>query len=456
MPTAHPEDTIAAVATPRGVGAVGIVRLSGPEAFGIAGRIFTPSKGGAWESSRRVIHGHLRNGLDEVLVHRMRAPRSYTREDVVEINCHGGHLVVEETLSLVLDEGARLAEPGEFTLRAFLNGRIDLVQAEAVIDRIEARTRAGLRAAAVAASGALSQRITALHGQILNALAHAEAAVDMAEQDLPEDLTGEAWASDLRDTHAEMAALLATADAGRLLREGARLAIAGRPNVGKSSLFNALLRDTRAIVTNQPGTTRDVLEETLNLQGIPVQLADTAGLRDTPDEVEQIGVARARSALQRADLVLMVVDAVAGITDADAAIAHEAATLGVPVLLAVNKVDLAPAPAAPKWDIPLTAVCPVSAQTGFGMLDLEEAMHAALTSGQGISPDQALVTRAHQRDSLRRAHEAIERVLADPTQPPELLAIDLHEALDALGEITGETTPDDVLGHIFGTFCIGK
>ena len=457
MRPAHPDDTIAAVATPPGVGAVGIVRLSGPEAIAITASIFASSSSvDLRRSRRRVFYGTLRDGVDEVLVHVMRAPHSYTREDVVEINCHGGPLPVQETLALVLGEGARLAEPGEFTRRAFMNGRIDLVQAEAVIDRIQSRTRAGLRAAATAASGALSERIDTLHGEIVDSLAQAEAAVDMAEQDLPEDLLGTDWQTQLAATRRAMQDLLDTAHAGRLLIDGARLAIIGRPNVGKSSLFNALLRDTRAIVTSQPGTTRDLLEETLNLEGIPVRLLDTAGMREAEDEVERIGVDRARNALQQADLVLVVTDATDPFTAEDLAIAQEAYALEVPLVLAVNKVDLAPDPPACPWDIPFAAVCPLSAQTGNGLHTLEIAMHAALTGGGAIAPEQALITRTHQQDSLRRALAAIDRVLAHAELSPELLAVDLQEAVQALGEITGETTPDDILGRIFSSFCIGK
>ena len=390
-----PEDTIAAVSTPPGEGAIGIVRLSGPDALRIAAAVFHSSSGlDIRTARRRVCHGEIRaddgEPLDEVLLHVMRAPHSYTREDVVEINAHGGAGPLQAILELVLRNGARLAEPGEFTQRAFLNGRIDLVQAEAVIDRIRARTRAGLRAANAAASGALSKAIAGMREPLLQALARIEAAVDFPEEDLQTTLTAIA---------ARMDTLLQTSDAGRLYREGAAVTIAGRPNVGKSSLFNALLRDARAIVTARPGTTRDLLEEVITIQGIPVRLSDTAGLRHSDDEVERIGVDIARTALSAADAVLFVVEATDPITPEDEALAADLHALDVPVFLVVNKTDLNPAPALGRWGDGFAATCLVS---------------------------------------------------------PEFLSIDLRDALAALGEITGETTAEDVLERIFASFCIGK
>ena len=295
----YDEDTIAAVSTPPGEGGVGIVRLSGPRAIEIAAKLFTSSTGrDPRHEKQRVFHGRVHDAqgrtLDEVLLHVMRAPHSYTREDVVEINAHGGLLPVAAILDEVLKQGARLARPGEFTFRAFQNGRIDLVQAEAVIDQIRARTQAGLQAANAAASGVLSTTLYALRDTLADALARIEAAIDFPEEDLPELLNEELIAR-VRAAHTDMLRLLRGAELGRLLREGASIAIAGRPNVGKSSLFNALLRDARAIVSAQPGTTRDRIEEYITIAGVPVRLMDTAGLRATEDEVEQIGVEIARS-----------------------------------------------------------------------------------------------------------------------------------------------------------------
>ncbi len=453
------EDTIAAISTPPGEGGIGIVRLSGRDAFAIAKNMFVSSRGRDIESCRaRVFHGEIRDAqgpVDEVLVHVMRAPHSYTCEDVVEINAHGGAGPLRSILELTLHHGARLAEPGEFTKRAFLNGRIDLVQAEAVIDRIRAQTDAALRAAASAAGGALSTTIYAMREVLVNALARIEAAVDFPEEDVPE-LIDEALRGSLNAALARIKELLATAEAGRLYREGARLTIVGRPNVGKSSIFNALLRDARAIVTAVPGTTRDVLEEVITIQGVPVRISDTAGLRDSADEVERIGIERARGALNTADIVLLVLDASQPCTEEDEALARDVLALGTPVVIALNKNDLAPASPPPSWATEVRACVPLSAKTGEGLKNLEGALGVVLLGDAPISPDQGMITRIHQRDSLCRAAQALERLTANYEASPEFLSIDLRDALQALGEITGDTTPEDILDRIFSQFCIGK
>lgn len=458
---ADTDDTIAAISTPPGEGGVGIVRLSGPDAVAIAARLFRSARGKTLgEGTQRVYHGHLHapdgHVLDEVLVHLMRAPHSFTRQDVVEINAHGGAGPLNAVLEAVLEQGARLAGPGEFTFRAFIHGRLDLVQAEAVIDLIRARTHAGLQAANAAAQGALSKALGALGDRLRHALAHIEAAVDFPEEDDIPQLISPALLEGLRAAHADMQHLLATADAGRILREGATIAIAGRPNVGKSSLFNAILRDARAIVSAQAGTTRDRLEDYVTLGGVPAKLVDTAGLRETGDEVEQIGVARAREAVQQANAVLFVLDASAGYTPEDALLAQELSALAVPVVLLYNKIDLSPPPVTPALPFVPSAICALSALTGAGLQELEARLQAMLLSGVHLAADQAMLNRAHQKASLRRAADAVARLLENPSASPEFLALDLQEALDALGEITGETTPDDILGLIFGAFCIGK
>ncbi|MBI2425497.1 MAG: tRNA uridine-5-carboxymethylaminomethyl(34) synthesis GTPase MnmE [Candidatus Hydrogenedentes bacterium] len=454
------DDTIVAISTPPGEGGVGIVRLSGPDALRIAGVLFRSSRGKSIEDRHQaVFHGHLcapsGEVIDEVLLHLMRGPRSYTCEDVAEINGHGGAGPLNAILELVLEQGARLANPGEFTLRAFLNGRIDLVQAEAVIDQIQARTRASLQAANAAASGALSQRLHGLKDELAFALSRLEAAVDFPEDDLPE-LVDRALLDRLAATHDAMAQLLATSEAGRLYREGVVVAIAGRPNVGKSSLFNALLRDARAIVSVHAGTTRDRLEETITLAGVPVRLVDTAGVRDTEDEVERMGVTLARDTLKMANLVLLVLDGSVPYTQDDQDLAREIAREELPVVAVLNKCDLAPECTAPDWGIPFTAVCAMSALTGAGLDGLEATLQKLLLGGLNVSADQAMITRAHQKDSLRRAMDCVERLLAASDLSPEFLAIELQDALQALGEITGETTPDDILETIFNSFCIGK
>ena len=458
-----PEDTIAAISTPLGEGGIGIVRLSGKQAVPIAKRLFQSSIGLSLDTpGRRVFHGNILDTagvhVDEVLLHVMRAPHTYTREDVVEINCHGGQGPLNAVLDRVLAEGARLARSGEFTERAFLNGRIDLVQAEAVMDRICARTDASLRAASAAAEGTLSRKIGEMKTILVDALARIEAAVDFPEEDLPY-LVDSALQTQLTAARDHMLQLLETAEAGRLYREGASIAIAGRPNVGKSSLFNALLRDARAIVSAQPGTTRDRIEELISLGGIPVRLTDTAGMRITHDEVERIGVAIARETLKNADIVLFVVDASLPLNAEDETLAAELRELGRPVWVALNKQDLVGAVnlvTLPAWIDDFSGKTPLSATTSQGLSSLEEALSGLLLGGVATSAGEALISRAHQRDSLRRAAGSLAELLNHFDASPEFLSLDLRGALDALGEITGETTPDDILERIFSSFCIGK
>lgn len=453
-------DTIVAISTPPGEGGVGIVRLSGNRAIPMAAAVFRSSRGKSIAGGgQQVYHGHVvdveGHAVDEVLCHVMRAPHSYTAEDVVEINGHGGAAPLNAILEELLAQGARLARPGEFTLRAFLNGRIDLVQAEAVIDQIQARTRANLRAANAAASGTLSRSLHEMGGVLRALLARVEAAVDFPDDDLP-DLVGPALLAETTQVRERMAGLLKNSEAGRVYREGATIAIAGLPNVGKSSLFNVLLRDVRAIVSAHAGTTRDRLEEYINLAGVPVRLIDTAGLRQTEDEIEQIGVRIAREALRSADMALLVVDGSTGGGEEDHALFHELRDLQIPIVVALNKCDLVDTPCAPSWTSDATATRPISARTGDGLPDLETTLGELLLGGVNASADDALINRAHQQDSLRRSAACLDRFLSDLSVSPEFLALELQEALQALGEITGETTPDDILETIFGSFCIGK
>lgn len=453
-------DTIVAISTPPGEGGVGIVRLSGPEALHIAAAIFRSSRGrNLLDDRRAVFHGHIvgKQGeiLDEVLCHVMHAPHTYTRENVVEINGHGGPAPLNAIMEAALSQGARLARPGEFTLRAFLNGRIDLVQAEAVIDQIQARTRANLQAANAASSGVLSRTLYHLREVLLELLARVEANVDFPEDDLPE-LIDEALMTRAKQAHEEMRSLLQKSEAGRVYREGAVLAIAGIPNVGKSSLFNALLRDARAIVSARAGTTRDRLEEYITLSGVPVKLIDTAGVRQTEDEIEQIGVQIARDVQKTAQLALLVVDSATETHAEDELLFRELSTFDIPIVIALNKSDLVNSPVLPNWANKAEACIPVSALTGAGLTELEATLGRILLGGINVSADDALINRLHQQDSLRRAADCVERFLCGGNISPEFLALDLQEALQALGEITGETTPDEVLGAIFGSFCIGK
>jgi len=453
------EDTITAISTPAGAGALGIVRLSGPQALKISNKIFTSNScpNICAAQSHTVHYGHIHSGntiLDEVLLIVLKAPHTYTKEDMVEISGHGGIFSLRKILDEAMKEGARLAEPGEFTRRAFLNGRIDLSQAESVIDVINAETDAGLTLAVNQLKGALSQKVQGIIAGIMDVYAPLEAAIDFPEEEIV-GVSEKALRGRILKARTDIDGLIRTKDDGRRVRQGINLVIAGRANAGKSSLFNALLRDARAIVTEHAGTTRDLIEEVITINGIPVRLTDTAGLRDTANEIERLGIAAAREALRNAHAMLLVVDAARPAPE-DAALLDELAAFEAPIVLAMNKRDLAPDAPAPAWATRCRDVVRVSALRGDGLTELEDALGRLLLGGEAPEGHEAMLTQAHQRDSLRRAAEAVDRLLAQPNASPEFLSIDLRDAIDALGEITGETTPDDVLGRVFSSFCIGK
>jgi tRNA modification GTPase len=428
--------------------------LSGPESREILARVFTrPTE----LVPLRLTYGHIvdperRELVDEVLAVYMPAPRTYTRQDVVEIDCHGGPVPLRRVLDLCLARGARLAGPGEFTLRAFLNGRIDLAQAEAVADIVAARTDAGLRMAVAQLDGHLSHQIRALRAQLLDALAWVEASIDFAEDEVPPYDIAEV----LLHAGQVLSDLLTGAERGIVYRQGIRTAIVGQPNVGKSSLLNALLRVERAIVTPIPGTTRDTLEETLNLHGIPLVLVDTAGIRaDTRDLAEDMGVARSRAALAQADLALLVIDANRVVDDGDRAIA---ALIGQrPAIVVVNKTDL-PVVADITDLVSDAPAVEISALTGAGIGDLEQAIEQVVFAGRVMASDATLVSSPRHRDVLRRAHEHVCTALDAHRSglPLDFVSIDLRAGVNALGEITGETVSDTLLQTIFSRFCIGK
>jgi tRNA modification GTPase len=474
----HPfDDTIAAISTPTGMGGIGIVRLSGPDALRIAADVFQPATAGrsvleqeSFSTCYGQVVGDSDEAVDEVILTVMRAPRTYTTQDVVEINCHGGIVPLRRTLELVLHRGARLADPGEFTKRAFYFGRIDLAQAEAVCDIISARTEEARRAAMEQLQGRLSGEVHALREGILDLVTYLEAAIDFGEDDI-EFLSPEAQQGRLDALLEHIARLLAEADSGRALREGLRAAIVGRPNVGKSSLMNALLGESRVIVTEIPGTTRDVVEDTVNIGGIPVILADTAGLRDTDDLVENAGVERARAAMDLADLVLLVMDGSQPLHREDAQLLGD-----VPpgkTLLIVNKQDLPQrleiathgagvSPAEP--GLPSDRIVPVSATQHTGLDVLRERITRMVWHGHTGPSGEALVTNVRHRDALERTQAALTRARATLAEglTEEYVAEDLHEALDALGEIIGTTLSGDrtqseeIINRIFESFCIGK
>lgn len=444
------QDTIAAISTPIGEGGIGIVRLSGTDARPIVEGLFDRRL-----SNRRLVYGHLRHPesnevIDEVLVAYMAAPHTYTREDVVEINCHGGPLPLQRILELVLHRGARLANPGEFTLRAFLNGRLDLAQAEAVLDIVQARTTASLRLAVQGLGGRLSNQMRQLRQELLAELAYLTACIDFPEDEVEEQ--------DVIPTlvrgQKELKGLIDTADVGMVYRQGVRTAIVGRPNVGKSSLLNRLLREDRAIVTATPGTTRDTLEEVVNLGGIPFLLIDTAGIIDhSHDLAEHLGIERSQRAIEQADLVLFVIDASAPLTSFDQEITELLVDRAVVTI--ANKCDLPPKATLDGW--PWKVVL-TSALTGEGLAQLEEEMVQAVLQGKVVSSDAALVTNPRHKEALIRAQKHLTSgvAAAESSMPADFITIDLTAALNALGEITGETVSKELLETIFSRFCIGK
>ena len=451
-------DTIAAISTPVGEGGIGIVRISGPASLPIARSIFRAKSNGGLKSHRfsygAVVHPGTGDLLDEAMLVFMQGPNSYTREDVVEIQCHGGTLVVSRILSLVLAQGARLAEPGEFTKRAFLNGRIDLVQAEAVMDVIASRTDASLALAQHQREGLLSKRIDLVKDGILYALAYVEALIDFPEEDINVAVESDVLGR-VTPALAELTSLIDGFDEGRVLRDGVSVVIAGKPNVGKSSLLNTLLKEKRAIVTSVPGTTRDVIEEVVNINGLPVKLLDTAGIRDSEDQVEQEGVRLSLDRIPKADLVLFVVDGSATFNEEDEAILK---AIGTKSLIVVrNKSDL-PACAVLPADTAAPSVA-ISTVTGAGVPELRDAITDAFMHGAAIDGREFVaVSKARHRDALLKARESLQYFVSNlhAGVNMELLPIDLRDALDAVGEVTGETTADDVLDKIFSSFCIGK
>ncbi len=451
--------TIAAIATaivPQ-QGSVGIVRVSGPEAMAIAHYLFHAPGRQAWES-HRILYGHIvhpqtQQLVDEVLLLIMKAPRSYTREDVVEFHCHGGIMAVQQVLHLCLAQGARLAEPGEFTLRAFLNGRLDLTQAESIADLVGARSPQAAQSALVGLQGKLAHPIRQLRSSCLEILAEIEARIDF-EEDLP-PLNESGIVAQIEEILAEVSKIIATADKGELLRTGLKVAIVGRPNVGKSSLLNAWSRSDRAIVTELPGTTRDVVESQLVVGGIPVQVLDTAGIRETSDLVEKIGVERSLQSARAADLVLLTIDASAGWTAGDREIYEQVQNR--PLILVINKTDLASAESV-QYPGPINHVVTTAAAQNQGIDALEQAILETVQAGKVQAADIDLAINQRQAAALTRAKTSLQQVQATIAQqlPLDFWTIDLRGAIQALGEITGEEVTESVLDRIFSRFCIGK
>jgi tRNA modification GTPase len=463
------DDTIAAIATPLGEGGLAVVRVSGPQSLAIADKSFLPigksSQKPSAATSHTIQYGKIvRHGqdVDEVLLAVLRAPRTYTCEDTIEITCHGGILPAKLVLDTLLENGARLADPGEFTRRAFLNGRIDLAQAEAVADLIHSRTELALAAAHEQLAGKLSQRINELRDEMMKTLAHVEAHIDFPDEDIAPD-TKDQLLKRLENGVQFMDELLRTANEGQILRRGIRAAIVGRPNVGKSSLLNQLLGHNRAIVSPIPGTTRDTIEETANIRGLPVVFVDTAGLREARDEIEQEGIRRSHESLGKAEFILHVLDASEKLTEADEKFLNEFANKKR--ILVVNKMDLPvklelpPEFRVTRHASPVTSpVVDVCCLSGQGIETLKDAIKELVWSGQIKAEMLQVMINSRHQDALNRARAATQRTIdalrGDATL--ELAALDLRIAVNAVGEIVGKTATEDLLDSIFSQFCIGK
>lgn len=459
------KDTVVAISTPLGEGGIGIIRISGPLALKTASRIIELPQGDNLEKvpSHTIKLSHLINPntkerLDQVLVSVMRAPRTYTREDVVEINCHGGMVPLQVGLEAAIEAGARLAEPGEFTKRAFLNGRIDLAQAEAVVDIIRSKTEESLRIAMGQLNGRISLKAKEIRQEISEVLVQIEASIDFIDEDL-EIMSPKEIAARLERVRRKLARLIGSAQAGRVYREGAKVAIAGRPNVGKSSLLNGLVQKDRVIVTPIPGTTRDVVEEIININGIPFRLRDTAGIRAPSNEVEKLGVEMSRKEIKEADVVLLVLDASQPLTTEDLKVAKGDKDKAGKTIVVLNKIDL-----PLKIDERAVAkhfrekIIKTSATEEKGLKNLEKAMVDLVLSGEVALNGEVIVANVRHKRALEKAEADLQeaRSIIQKAIPQEFVAAVLHDALDSMGEITGETVQDELLDKIFSQFCIGK
>lgn len=457
-------DTIAAISTPMGEGAIAIIRLSGPEAVQIADRMYKGPKEKKLVSvdSHTIHYGHIVDArtdqvIEEVMVSVLRAPKTFTREDVIEINCHGGIVTVNKVLRLALREGARLAEPGEFTKRAFLNGRIDLSQAEAVMDLIRAKTDRAMNVAITQMEGRLSGLVQRLRGEILETLAHIEVNIDYPEYDDVEEMTHRVLVEKATSVKKEIESLLSTSQQGKILREGLSTVIIGRPNVGKSSLLNSLVQETKAIVTDIPGTTRDVIEEYVNVRGVPLRLVDTAGIRETEDIVERIGVERSRQVLKEADLILLVLNYSEELSEEDIKLFE--AVSGMDIIVIVNKTDL-----EPKLDVEKVKqlakdrpVVTTSLLQEKGIDELEMAIQSLFFTGSIESGDLTYVSNTRHIALLQATKQSIEDALEgiEMDVPIDIVQIDLTR-WEQLGEIIGDAVHESLIDQLFSQFCLGK
>ncbi len=454
-------DTIAAISTPRGEGGIGIVRISGSEAIEILAKIFKPKSNKEVKNLNNfsINYGKLSNEnneiVDEVLVSVMKGSKTYTAEDIVEINCHGGYLITEKVLELVLRFGARHAEQGEFTRRAFLNGRIDLTQAEAVMDLIHSKTDKSISLSLDQLRGDLKSQISHLKRLLLDVAAHVNVVLDYPEEGIDDPLPDN-LVDNLKIVVSTTNELILSYDKGKMIKEGVKTAILGKPNVGKSSLLNALLREERAIVTHIAGTTRDIIEEVINIKGIPLVLVDTAGIRKTDDIVENIGVEKSMSQIEQADFILFVVDGSKELEEEDIKINEK--LRGKKVLGIVNKNDLSQVADLTKLDSVDTFIN-ISAKENLGISDMEEHIYNLIIKGTVEDSSKKLViTNVRHKTALEKTKDAINNIFETINMglPMDLIAVDLKEALDSLSEVTGEISTEDLLDHVFKNFCVGK
>lgn len=454
-------DTITAISTALGEGGIAIVRVSGDEAINIVDSIYKGKNSLRDVRSHTINYGHIidhnNEVVDEVLVSVMKAPNSFTREDVIEVNCHGGVIAAKRILELILDNGARLAEPGEFTKRAFLNGRIDLSQAEAVIDLIRSKTDRAMKLAMNQVEGKLSLKINEIRHKLLEMLAHIEVTIDYPEHDV-EELTNEFLLAKAKEAEVEIKQLLVNSAQGKILREGISTVIVGRPNVGKSSLLNTLLKENKAIVTEIPGTTRDIIEEYINIKGIPLRLVDTAGIRDTEDIVEKIGVERSRKELEKADLVLLVFNYNDQLSNDDLQLIQH--VKGLKVIVIINKTDLEQKLEIATIEAELTEspFIYTSVKKEEGIDELEQAISDLFFAGKITTDDLTYVSNSRHISLLRNSAKSIEEAInsIDQWLPIDMVAIDIKNTWDTLGEIIGDSISEDLTNQIFSQFCVGK
>ena len=456
------DDTIAAIATAPGEGGIGIIRISGEKSLQVAQSIFKSKSGKMIKdyNARTLIYGTVVDNekvIDEVLVAYMKGPNSYTAEDVIEIHCHGGFISVKKILELILSKGVRLAEAGEFTKRAFLNGRIDLSQAEAIIDVIKSKTDMAHEVAQSQLEGSLAKKIKDLRMNVTEVLAHLEVSIDFAEEDV-EEITYQTLEEKALELRNEIKKLYDTAESGKILRDGLKTVIVGKPNVGKSSLLNSILGENRAIVTDIAGTTRDVIEEFVNIKGIPLKIVDTAGIRETEDVVEKIGVEKSRESFSTADLVIMVLDASRKLSEEDMEILESLKNKKTIVLL--NKMDLEPQIELEKIEefVNSEDIIKISALKHQGIEELQDKIEAMVYHGSVKNSSNLMITNSRHKDALFKAYESINDAISaiEQRMPYDFIEVDFKNIWDYLGYINGDTVREDLLDTIFANFCIGK